>query len=227
MKSTFASLQASRLLKFWGGFPSFFLLTIFLTKPAKQIAKIRDLHELGHKHVYFHLSNNLTYLKWFIFELSYFFWRVRQLPSYFRFQHRKQQCCQPWPSTISFVIIIIFFQKSTLTFLNLNIKMKKGLKTHIWGPNKKKEKSKQKHRSQVRELLTNTWFLGGDKPVQTQSQFEFFFFAFSSKSSSFRTWCSLRFVDQCHKTQEICIKQNSLFWWRTADRTYKEEIWRF
>ena len=42
--------------------------------------------------------------------------------------------------------------------------MKKGLKTHIWGPNKKKEKSKQKHRSQVRELLTNTWFLGGDKP---------------------------------------------------------------
>ena len=56
--------------------------------------------------------------------------------------------------------------------------MKKGLKTHIWGPNKKKEKSKQKHRSQVRELLTNTWFLGGDKPVQTQSQFEIFFLPF-------------------------------------------------
>ena len=121
-----------------------------------------------------------------------------------------------------------FFQISTLTFLNLNIKMKKGLKTHIWGPNKKKkEKSKQKHRSQVRGLLTNTWFLGGGKPVQTQSQFEFFFFALSSKSSSFQTWCSLRFVFQCHNTIEICIKQNSLFWWRTADRAYKEEIWGF
>ena len=50
--------------------------------------------------------------------------------------------------------------------------MKKGLKTHIWGPNKKKEKSKQKHRSQVRELLTNTWFLGGDKPHTLSSLYD-------------------------------------------------------
>ena len=55
--------------------------------------------------------------------------------------------------------------------------MKKGLKTHIFGV-KKKEKSKQKHRSQVREFLTNKCFFRGDKPVQKQSQFEFFCLSF-------------------------------------------------
>ena len=56
----FHYVQVRRHQNILGFFPSFFLLTIFITKPAKQIAKIRDLHELDHKHVYFHLSNNLT-----------------------------------------------------------------------------------------------------------------------------------------------------------------------
>ena len=107
-----------------------------------------------------------------------------------------------------------------------NVYQKQWPTFDAWAQKKKKENYtfKMLSESQSRHHVT---FLRSCDQYRHTLNLRFFFLAFSCKSSSFQTSFTFRFVVKSNKTREINIKQNSLFWWRAADRAEKEQFWRF